>query len=311
MTKARHVTSLRALTDADLRHLARRGSWFGTQRADGYQPLRGRIVGSYFQLTSTRTRTAFGTGAMRLGASHLGYGPNDMQLNTGESVADTALILCGMLDALVVRTAGGAAEFEAWTGQDRMSVINAMGEEEHPTQALADLAMLTTRFGAVDGLRILYVGEGNNTAAALALGLSRFDGVRLTLCTPAGYGLAAEVVEEAQRAAVARGGAVHDCHDLAEVQDGADVVYTTRWQTTGTAKADPDWRTAFSPFRVDEAVLARHPGAVFMHDLPAHRGDEVTAGVLDGPSSVAFEQAQYKLHGAMALLEWCLLGPVS
>jgi ornithine carbamoyltransferase len=209
-----------------------------------------------------------------------------------------------MLDVLVARTADDPAEMRVWAAQRRMAVVNAMSADEHPTQALADLTTLTLRFGAVQDLHVLYVGEGNNTAAALVRGLSRYPGVRLELRTPPGYGLAPEVRQRAT-ASAARGAVVLERHDLAELPKDVDVVYTTRWQTTGTSKPDADWRAVFAPFQVTSELMAAAPDAVFMHDLPAHRGEEVTAEVLDGPAAIAFDQAENKMYSAMAVLEWC------
>lgn len=306
MIARRHLISIRDLADDDLRHLVERGAWFASSASQGCQPLRGRVVGSYFRVTSTRTRTAFASAALRLGAGHIAYGPNDLQLNTGESAEDTAEVFSRMLDALVARTAADPAEMRALARQRSMAVINAMSAEEHPTQALADLTTLRQRLGQVEEVRMLYIGEGNNTAAALALALSRHRGVELCLCTPPGYGVDEEILRHAVGEAGRNGAAVSECHDPAEAIEDADVVYTTRWQTTGTAKADPDWRRLFAPFQVNEQLMTRHPKAVFMHDLPAHRGEEVTAAVLDGSASIAFDQAENKLHSAKAVLEWCL-----
>lgn len=306
MERRRHLTSIRDLSDADLRHLPERGAWFASGVSRQHHPLVGYVIGSYFRATSTRTRTAFASAALRLGAGHVAYGPGDLQLNTGETIEDTALVFARMLDALVVRTAADPAEIRALAGQDTMSVINAMTSDEHPTQALADLTTIIRHFGRIDGLRILYVGEGNNTAAALALALSRFSDVEFCLCCPPGYGLPPELVTEAQRQAKQSGSAVTECYSISAAMRDADIVYTTRWQTTGSTKQDPDWMRVFEPFRVDESLMRQHPGATFMHDLPAHRGFEVTGAVLDGPSSIAFDQAENKLHSAKAILEWCL-----
>lgn len=313
---ARHLISLDDLTDGALRDVVERGAEIArraggsTATASGHpsdapsSTLAATVVGIYFRRTSTRTRTAFTSGALRLGAGVIAYGPGDLQLNTGESSEDTGRVLSGMLDVLVARTADDPAEMRVWAGQHRMAVVNAMSADEHPTQALADLTTLTLRFGSVDGLRVLYVGEGNNTASALARGLSRYPGVRLELRTPPGYGLAPEVH---QRAAVsaAQGAVVHERHDMTDLPKDVDVVYTTRWQTTGTSKPDANWREVFAPFQVTSAVMEHAPKAVFMHDLPAHRGEEVTAEVLDGPRAIAFDQAENKMYSAMAVLEWC------
>lgn len=187
-----------------------------------------------------------------------------------------------------------------------MAVVNAMSAAEHPTQALTDLTTLLRHFGRIEGLRVPYVGEGNNTAAALALALSRFEGVDLELRTPPGYGLSPSVAARARASAARTGARITERHDMTGT-DGTtgayDVIYTTRWQTTGTTKPDPDWRDLFAPFQVGSALWRSSPRAVFMHDLPAHRGDEVTAEVLDGPMSIAFAQATNKMHSAMAVLE--------
>ncbi|PBC75548.1 ornithine carbamoyltransferase [Streptomyces sp. TLI_235] len=303
----RDLLSLRDLTDDQVRHLVRRGVDFAEGRpAD--PAVADAIVGIYFRKTSTRTRTSFSAAALRLGAKTIAYGPADLQENTGETPEDTALVLSGMLDCLVARTAGSDRELRVLAAHPEMGVINAMSETEHPTQGLADCTMMARRFGRMDGLRVLYAGEGNSTATALALSASRFPGVRLELRTPPGYGVDPDILAESQAHAKRNGGEVLERHDMADLPERLDAVYTARWQTTGSSKADPDWRTGFEPFRVDAAVLAATGATVFMHDLPAHRGEEVTAEVLDGPRSIAFPQAHNKLFGAMAALEWSLGG---
>jgi ornithine carbamoyltransferase len=209
-----------------------------------------------------------------------------------------------MLDILVARTAGDPADMRTWAAQGPMGVINAMSADEHPTQALTDLTTMAQHFGRVEGLRVLYIGEGNNPAAALALALTRCKGAVLELRTPAGYGLAPSVTARALAQADASGASLLERHDMAGLPGGMDVVYTSRWQTTGSVKASVDWREVFAEFQVTSQPWDRSPGAVFMHDLPAHRGEEVTADVLDGPASIAFTQAQNKLNSAMAVLEW-------
>lgn len=303
----RHLLSIADLTDAELSGLVERSSGFATASSYG-DALSGLVIGTYFRKTSTRTRTAFSAAALRLGAQVIAYGPDDLQLNTGETVEDTGRVLSGMLDGLVARTAGPDQELAAFAAQDRMSVLNAMSESEHPTQALTDLSTIRRLRGEVPGVRVLYVGEGNNSATALALALTRFAGVRLYVITPPGYGMPESVEKAAHRHAEGSGSTFVASHELADVPGAVDFVYTTRWQTTGTSKADPQWRTLFAPYQVNEALMSRYADARFLHDLPAHRGEEVTAAVLDGPSSVAFEQAEHKQHSAAAALEWCLTG---
>jgi ornithine carbamoyltransferase len=309
---ARHLISLADLSDEDLRAIVDRGAAFATGTAGDPRPLAGTVTGIYFRKTSTRTRTAFSSGALRLGGHIIGYGPDDLQTNTGETIEDTGQVMSRMLDLLVARTAADPAELRALAAQSRMSVVNAMSADEHPTQGLTDLTTLKQHFGRIEGLRVLYVGEGNNTAVALALGLTRYADVELELRTPAGYGVPEAVCEQAQAYAARSGARFRQRHDPLESGDrprDVDVVYTTRWQTTGTSKPDPDWRTAFAPFQVGVHLWDDSPKAIFLHDLPAHRGEEVTAEVLDGPMSIAFDQAENKLHSAMAVLEWCRNGP--
>lgn len=302
----RNLISISDLADADLEFILDRGVELSTkQPRRQLGPLEGAVVGIYFRKTSTRTRTAFSSGALRLGAHTIAFGPDDLQTVTGESVADTAHVMAGMIDILVARTAGSPEELRQLGAHEQMPVVNAMSSAEHPTQALADLTTLRARFGTLRGRRILYVGEGNNTAASLALALSRFEGVELELRTPPGYGLDEATLARARDNCLRSSASVRERHDMAELPHGVDVVYTTRWQTTGTTKSDADWRTTFRPFRVESELWETSSDALFMHDLPAHREDEVSAEVLDGPASIAFEQAWNKMYSAMAVLEWC------
>lgn len=303
----RHILTLAALSADDIVHMAARAATFAERGPPA--ALAGQVIGIWFRETSTRTRTAFTVAAMRMGAHVIAYGPDDLQITTGETLADTGRVLGGMLDGLVVRhPTGTTADLEALAGDGPMSVVNAMTRGEHPTQAIADLGTLAARFGRLDGLRLLYVGEGNNTATALALALARVPDAQVTFCTPPGYGLPPPLKAQAAALAAPHGAVVRETHDLDALPDAVDAVYGTRWQTTGSAKPDPGWRARFAPYRIDRALMKRVSRAdgrtVFMHDLPAHRGEDVEAEVLDGPASVAFRQAHMKLYGAMAVLEW-------
>jgi ornithine carbamoyltransferase len=305
----RGLFSLAELTDREIASLTARSVELFRDPAAHRRPLDGAVVGVLFTRTSTRTRTAFTVAAVRLGGTPVAYGPHDLQLNTGESVRDTGRVLGSMLDLLVARTAGPVEEMKDLSRYGGgVPVVNAMSAQEHPTQGLCDLATLALTRGDLTGVRVLYVGEGNNTAVALAHGLATVPGAHLVCAVPRGYGLP----QAEWRAAVARaartGAVVEQIDDLASAPPRIDVVYTTRRQTTGTAKPDPDWREAFRPFYVDDALMRRFPGACFLHDLPAHRGDEVSGSVLDGPRSLAWTQAAMKLPSAMAALEWATGG---
>ncbi len=276
------------------------------------RPLAGRLVGIYFRKTSTRTRTSFTVAALKLGAQVITYGPNDLQIVTGESVPDTARVLANYLDALVIRTNETMAEMRELACQDRMAVVNAMSESEHPTQSLADLATLREHFGRLAGLHVLYLGEGNNSASAISLAVARLPGMRLTLVTPERYGLPAGFIAEVRATAAANGSEIEQHHDMSRLPRGVDAVYTTRWLTMGVKKADEDWVPRFRPYTVTPAVMAEvskpDGSTVFLHDLPAMRGYEVLDEVLDGPQSIAFRQAYHKMTSAMAVLNWCLAG---
>lgn len=307
----RHVISLADVGPDGLAEMIDDAQAVAAGRAMGDLPLAGKIAGLYFRGTSTRTRTAFTVGAMKLGANVVSYGPNDLQLVTGESIQDTARVLANYLDFLVIRTNGSVEEMRTLASQSEMSVINAMSESEHPTQAVADLVTIKEALGRLHDTHILYLGEGNNSAAALALAVAMTEGMKLTLVTPEGYGLPRETHEAAGVYARRSGSTVEEIHDVESLPRGVDVVYTTRWQTMGVPKADPEWQRKFEPYRVTPELMSRvskPSGTIFLHDLPAVRGAEVVDEVLDGPQSLAFRQAFHKLTGAMAVFKWCAAG---
>lgn len=310
---ARHLLSIADLESETILSLVDNAVAIAEGRWQGRSPLAGRVVGIYFRKTSTRTRTSFTVGAMKLGAHVVSYGPNDLQIVTGETLPDTARVLANYLDALVIRTNESIAEMRALASQDRMAVVNAMSENEHPTQSLADLATLRERFGRLRGIHLLYVGEGNNSASAISLAVARVPGMRLTLVTPEGYGLPAEFIAEVRDTAAAHGSEVEQHHDVHSLPREVDAVYTTRWLTMGVEKKDADWVARFRPYTVTpemmDAVSRRDGSTVFLHDLPAMRGYEVLDEVLDGPRSIAFRQAYHKMTSAMAVLDWCLGAP--
>jgi ornithine carbamoyltransferase len=312
----KHMLSLSGtdLDQEDFLHLVERGRLLGTE--PGLVPsslLSGKSIGIYFRQTSTRTRTSFAVAAVRLGACPIIYGPSDLQTNTGESLEDTVAVLSKYLDGLVVRTPASITELRILASAGRLPIVNAMTSDEHPTQALADLTTLTRHFGSLSGLRLLYCGEGNNTASALAYAICRTKGMQAQFCTPPGYGLPDDVVQQAGELSKRFGGTIRHSAEPPErsLAGWADVVYTTRWQTTGTTKSDPSWRVRFAPYRISSSVferLAAGQRAVFMHDLPAVRGEECDGEVLDGLRSIALIQAQQKLYTAVAVLEWCASG---
>jgi ornithine carbamoyltransferase len=302
----RNLISLTDITPAELDTLVRRAVRYGGPEPVD-QILAGRAVGIYFSKPSTRTRTSFWAGATRLGADVITFGPGELQLTTGESIEDTARVLGEYLDALVIRTNGDVQEMRRLGGGGQLAVVNALSWDEHPTQAIADLAMLVEEFGELGGRHLLYAGEGNSSAAALALATALTPGFRLTLVCPPGYGLPKQLLDTASELAGGRP-QVEQYESFDDVTGPVDAIYTSRWQTMGVSKADPDWLSAFTDYRVDTALAERFsgPGTVFLHDLPAVRGQEVDDAVLDGPSSRAWRQAHHKMTAAMSVLEWCV-----
>jgi ornithine carbamoyltransferase len=300
----RSLISLTDLTAADVAGIVDRAVKLAADPAPG-QTLAGRAVGIYFSKSSTRTRASFWRAATKLGADVATFGPDDLQLSSGETLADTARVLAGYLDILVVRTNGPIEEIRALAGAD-LTVVNALTEHEHPTQALADLTTLREEFGDLAGRHVLYVGEGNSTAAALVHATALTPGLELTLVTPPGYGLSDSVFAAGRRLGGGQGRVLQH-HTFDQVSTPVDCVYTSRWQTMGVPKADADWLPKFRPFQVTGELLADVGGQdiIFMHDLPAVRGQEVAGDVIDGPASRVWRQAYHKMTAAMAILEWC------
>ncbi|MEK6278990.1 MAG: ornithine carbamoyltransferase [Acidobacteriota bacterium] len=306
--KARHLLSIAEIGATNLRCLLHLAFGLAAGENGGIRPLHGKMVGTYFRRSSTRTRTSFTVAAMKLGAGTIHYGPKDLQICTGESVRDTARVLSGFLDVLIIRTNETVAEMELFAEQDTMSVINAMSESEHPTQAIADLVTIRETLGRLEGVHILYVGEGNNTAASLALATAQLPKMRMTLVTPEGYGLNANILGAARDFGERHGSLVEQHHRLDNLPKNVDVVYTTRWETAGELKAENGWRKKFEPYCVTPKLMAqvsKGEETIFLHDLPAIRGSEVVNEVLDGPQSRAFELARHKLTSALAVLTWC------
>jgi ornithine carbamoyltransferase len=307
----KHLLSITDLKPNDLPYLIDRAVTFATAQGNGRSPLAGKVVGIYFRRPSTRTRTSFTVAALKLGAQTVCYGPNDLQVVTGETLEDTARVLSGYLDALVIRTNESIADMQILASQQDMAIINAMSENEHPTQAIADLSTIKERFGRLADIHVLYLGGGNNTASALAWAVAHTPGMKITFVTPKGYGLPDTVLETACQCASRHGSVVEQRYEVDKLQRNVDVVYTSRWQTMGVPYTDAHWREKFKPYSVTSGLMrqvSRSADTIFLHDLPAVWGEDVTGEVLNGPQSLVWRQARHKMFSAMAILEWCLKG---
>lgn len=267
------------------------------KRGRGDRPLAGKAVVLLFERPSTRTRVAFEVATAQLGGHPVDLGAADSQLSRGEGADDTARVLSRYAAALVVRT-GAHGLIEAMARAADAPVVNALTDRFHPTEALADLLTLQERFGRLDGLKLAYVGDGNNVAHSLLFAAGR-AGVELRVASPPGF----EPDPDVLRAARADGAIAIVTADPAEAVAGADAVYTDVWVSMGQEADADERRRRLAPYRVSEALMAlAAPHAAFLHCLPAHRGEEVEAAVIDGPRSLAFEQAENRLHTAKAIL---------
>jgi len=259
-----------------------------------------------FQKPSLRTRVTFEAGMVQLGG-HAIYLTHDVVLGARESVRDVARNLERFVDGIVVRTGPHevARELAAQAG---IPVINGLTLREHPCQALADVFTMTERFGRLDGLVVAFVGDGNNVYHSLAL-LGAALGMEVRLAHPPGYAPNERIVARAQELAAASGARLTFGRDPVEAVRGAAVVYTDAWTSMGQEAEAEERRDAFAGFRVDDALLdAAGPDAVAMHCLPAHRGEEITSSVMDGPRTLIWEQSENRLHVQKALLTEVLGG---
>jgi ornithine carbamoyltransferase len=272
----------------------------GLGRKTGDRPFEGRHVALLFEKPSLRTRATFQIAIRELGGEVI-EPPADVALGGRESVADVARNLERWVSAAVVRTFAQARVVEFARAAPCLHVVNALTDEQHPCQALADLLTLEERWGSVRGRTITFVGDGNNVATSLAHG-AVMRGARVRVGSPPGYELPELVVRECE-AAARSGGAVEITNDPVAAVAGADAVYTDVWASMGQEVEADARREAFEPFQVNGALMAHAaPRALFMHCLPAHRGAEVTDEVIDSPASVVFDQAENRLHTQKALL---------
>jgi ornithine carbamoyltransferase len=273
---------------------------FRATRRHADPPLTGRTLAMLFQKPSLRTRVTFEAGMVQLGG-HAIYLTNDVVLGARESVRDVAKNLERFVDGIVVRT-GPHEVVQELAAQAEVPVINGLSLREHPCQALADVFTIQEFVGPLEGRVVAFVGDGNNVYHSLAL-VGAALGMEIRLAHPPGYAPNERIVARAEELAEASGGRLVFGHDPAEVVRGASVVYTDAWTSMGQEAETEERRDAFAGYRVDEALLdAAGPDAVVMHCLPAHRGEEITSAVMDGPRSLIFDQSENRLHVQKALL---------
>jgi ornithine carbamoyltransferase len=296
-----HLLTLGGLDPAGLESLIALAAELKADPTAHAGALGGRSVLLHFTKPSTRTRVSFEAAVVRLGGHPIFAGPDQLQLGRGEPIADTARVISRYCAAIVIRTHAHAdvEEFAWWSS---VPVVNALTDTHHPCQALADLLTLHEHFGSLAGLEIAYVGDGNNVAHSL-IEACVLSGAHVRLACPEGYRPHADVLAWATAVAAETGGSVRVLDDPAEAVAGAHAVYTDVFVSMGEEDVREAKLAVLGRYQVDETLMARaRPDAVFMHCLPAHRGEEVTDGVLEGPQSVVFDQAENRLHTAAAVL---------
>jgi len=265
------------------------------------QALPQKTLAMIFEKPSLRTRVSFETGMTQLGGHAINLGPSDISMGKRERVADVARTLSGMVDGIMARTFSHQAIIDL-AAHASVPVINGLSDHLHPCQALADFLTVREIFGRCDGIRLAYVGDGNNVAHSLMYAGAKL-GAHVHVATPPGYAPDPGVVSRARKDAASTGGSITVGHDLSAAVDSADVVYTDTWASMGQ-EAEHDARLkVFRPWQVNAAVMARAGRrAIFLHCLPAHLGEEVTEEVFESKASVVFQQAANRLHAQKAVL---------
>jgi ornithine carbamoyltransferase len=262
-----------------------------------YRPLRGRTLAMVFQKPSNRTRVSFEVGMYQLGGHALSLSPQEIQMGKRETPSDTGRVLARYIDAIMVRTFDHE-EVEELAEAAQVPVINGLTDQHHPCQALADVLTVREEFGRLEGVKVSYIGDGNNVAHSLAIGCA-LTGANLTIAHPEGHAPDPGVIKLAD----SLGAAPTLTGDPREAASGARVVYTDVWASMGQEDEAEERKKKFAPYQVNEELMNLAEGdALFLHCLPAHRGEEVNAEVIDGPQSRVFDQAENRLHAQKALL---------
>lgn len=303
MTQKRDFVSLADLTAQELwqwLHLARdlKAEW---QAGGNRSLLKGKTLGMIFQKPSLRTRVSFEMGMRHLGGDALYLSPNEIGLGGRESVADVARVLSRYVDGIMARVFAHSHVLEL-ASYSRVPVINGLSDYNHPCQGFADLFTIWEKLGRLEGIKLAYVGDGNNVATSLMFGGGKL-GLHVRIGTPIGHEPTTEVLERARAFAAESGGSVVVTNDPFAAVADADVIYTDVWTSMGQEAEKAVRAAVFPPFQVNaRLVAAAQPNAIVMHCLPAHRGEEITDDVADGPHSVLFDQAENRMHGQKAVL---------
>ncbi|MBP1992662.1 ornithine carbamoyltransferase [Paenibacillus eucommiae] len=263
--------------------------------------LQGKSLGMIFEKSSTRTRVSFEVGMYQLGGQALFLSKNDIQLGRGETVWDTAQTMSRYLDGIMIRTFEHSKVINLARGST-VPVINGLTDLSHPCQALADYQTILEKKGKLKGLKIAYIGDGNNMTHSLMMGACKF-GMEFATASPEGYAPDPDMIQMSQEIADQTGGKLLVCTDPREAVENADIIYTDVWASMGFEAEQKEREVAFKNFQVNEALVKyAKKDYLFMHCLPAHRGEEVSEGVIDGDHSIIFDQAENRLHAQKAVM---------
>jgi len=303
--KKRDMISILDVQD-DLLELLDLAAELKSGQYDGRMPLQGKILAMIFEKSSTRTRVSFEVGMLQLGGHALNLSMKELQLGRGETVADTAKVLSRYVDGIMYRAYQHTMMLEL-AQNATVPVINALDDVEHPCQTMADLLTIKEHKGDLAGLRLAYLGDGNNVCNSLMLGAA-VCGMDFVAACPMGYEPSVELTKKAQCIAKKNKGSVQIVEDPLRAAKGADAVYTDVWVSMGQEAEAKERERIFMPYQINQGVMrAAKKGALAMHCLPAHRDMEIAAEIMDGPQSVVFDQAENRLHTQKALL-YKLLG---
>lgn len=297
----RHLLTLDDLNDAELGRIIELSSIVKQNPHDYRTALQGQTLAMIFQKKSTRTRVSFEVGMYQLGGSALFLGASDIQIGRGETISDTSQVISRYCDMIMARVYAHS-DLVDMAQAATVPVINGLSDALHPCQVLADLQTINEHFGTLKGLKLCYVGDGNNMAHSLLIGCSRV-GMDVACVTPAGYEPEASYVQAAKEHALRMGSTVTITTEPAEGLAGAHAVYTDVWASMGQEEEHKQRLADFKGYQVDSGMMAMaENNAIFMHCLPAHRGEEVSAEVADGAQSVIFDEAENRMHAQKALM---------
>jgi ornithine carbamoyltransferase len=297
------LISIADLSSAEIGKLLNRAKELKDEwRAGGNEPiLKGKVLGMIFQKPSLRTRVSFDVAMLHLGGHALYLSPNEIGLGGRESVPDVARVLSRYVDGIMARVFAHDHILQL-AKHSRVPVINGLSDYSHPCQGITDIFTIWEKLGNLKGLKLAYVGDGNNVAVSLLFAATKL-GMHFTIGNPPGYDLPADALAQGRQFAQETGSQVVTTHDPRQAVTDADIVYTDTWTSMGQEAEQAKRAAVFPPYQVNSSLLAHaRPGAIVMHCLPAHRGQEITDQVADGPQSVLFDQAENRLHAQKGIL---------